>query len=83
MIMKSNFTPYLHQVVPSLLRLINNIFTEKSEEQLKLEQVQREQGEQVDKPEQYNTYDTEEAEVAINMISIIIDEMKEAYVSEK
>lgn len=66
--MGEDFVPYLAKILPSLFRLLENIFTEPKAD-----------SEFVDKKEDINTYETEEVEVALNMLSVLIDEMKENF----
>ena len=60
--MGKSFQPYLKMIIPSTFSLLNKVFV-------------------VDQGSQaacnIQTYDTEEATIAINMLSVIIDEMDE------
>lgn len=69
LVMGEDFQPYLPGIVPSLYKLMTQIFREQS------------QVASTDKTEDINTIDTEEAEVAINMLSVLIEENK-AYFAE-
>jgi hypothetical protein len=57
--------------VPSLFKLIENVFNDNKSN--------LEQGDSEEKKINIQTYDTEEAEVAINMLSVIMEELKELY----
>ena len=64
-----DFVPYLDKILPSLFKLLENIFSEKPESEY-VEST---------KKEDINTFETEEVEVALNMLSVLIDEMKENF----
>lgn len=58
------FAPLLPQILPNLFNLLNNVFVPQPQDA----SVQ-------DFTANYQTYDTEEATIAINMLSVIIDEI--------
>jgi hypothetical protein len=62
--MKKDFAVFLPTIVPSLFKLIENVFNENNKS-----------GEEADKKVNINTFDTEEAEVAINMLSVMMEEL--------
>lgn len=64
-----DFAPYLAKILPSLFKLLENIF---SEPKADIDLTEN-------KKEDINTYETEEVEVALNMVSVLIDEMKENF----
>lgn len=65
--MKKDFAVFLPQIVPSLFLLIENVFNENNK------------NEDTDKKVNINTFDTEEAEVAINMLSVMMEELQEQF----
>lgn len=65
--MKKEFAVFLPQIVPSLFKLIENVFNENQKDV---------EGE---KKVNINTFDTEEAEVAINMLSVMMEELQELF----
>lgn len=69
--MGPDFASYLPRVLPSLFKLLENIFSEK--------ETSAETPESEEKKEDINTYETEECEVALNMLTVLIDEMKENF----
>lgn len=66
-VMKKDFAVFLPQIVPSLFKLIENVFNENQKDV---------EGE---KKVNINTFDTEEAEVAINMLSVMMEELQEQF----
>lgn len=70
-VMKKEFANYLPRIIPSLFKLIENVFNDNKSN------LNRETDD--DKKINIQTYDTEEAEVAINMLSVIMEELKELY----
>ena len=67
--MGDDFVPYLGKILPSLFKLLENIFSEPKADSEYVET----------KKEDINTFETEEVEVALNMLSVLIDEMKENF----
>jgi len=68
--MGDDFVPYLAKILPSLFKLLENIFSEPKPEADFVDST---------KKEDINTFETEEVEVALNMLSVLIDEMKENF----
>jgi len=68
--MSKDFAVYLPKIIPSLFRLIENVFNDNQNNMNNSED---------DKKVTINTFDTEEAEVAINMLSVMMEELKELY----
>lgn len=66
--MKKDFAQFLPQIIPSLFKLIENVFNDNAK-----------QNEVDEKKVSINTFDTEEAEVAINMLSVMMEELKELF----
>jgi len=58
--------PYLPSILPHLFAMVNKIFEIDYESE-------------VEDVSNINTYNTEEAEVAINMLSVFIEELKEKF----
>jgi len=61
LVMGSNFESYLPHILPHVFNLLKSVFVA--------------QDGNYDKTQNFQTYDTEEATIAINMLSVIIDEM--------
>lgn len=75
-VMGNDFAQYLPNILPSLFSLIQTIFSDNPAPAM----VAPENPLEGDKDNDYNTYETEEAEVAINLLSVLIEEMKGAFV---
>lgn len=65
--MQKDFAVFLPSIVPSLFKLIEKVFND------------RPANDDDDKKVTINTFDTEEAEVAINMLSVMMEELKELF----
>ena len=70
--MKKNFVQYLPNILPSLFKLVDQVFKNQLLNQETEKQDTKEK-------ENFQTYETQEAEMAINMLSVLIEEMGADY----
>lgn len=71
---------YLDRILPGLFALVENVIKEEiAMVNGEMEKPEEEDGEEAGKDKNINTYETEEAEVAISMLNVFIEELKELY----
>lgn len=78
LVLGKELVPYLPHIIPSLFKLVTNVV----ETHIKLNSYDIEAPDNAEEiaKESINTYETEEAEIAISMLNVFVEELKESYV---